>query len=449
MAPGAGACGALWRRGRYRDIRHGRAVVGHLGVSLINKVLQDLEARRTAELPRTVYEDLHPVRYAPSAAARRRAAWLSAGIVALAGAVLGAYYLFGLHQSAAPPVASHERTIGAQNHGPSFSPSEMNTAVAEAASEGVLRDEAPMSGGTEPAVLNPVSSSTKLDSEADTMLSPDTEHPRALAHREEVANQSPMTNAAAVNERKADVQVVSRVPVPDKPPPGAAARPRIKTPAPIPARKPAAAQIAISAPGDGQVEKNLKPLTPAEQAEGHYRRALAWLEQGETEKAEEALRAALAAHPGMAAARELLAGLLLQRGHARQAQALLEEGVKLRPEPSLARLLARLLVEQGAQGEALRVMEGARDAASRDAQYLSFLALLYQHAGRHAEAIAAYTEALGFQPADGRSWLGLAISLEAQQKHSEAASAYERALAGSGLDSRLRQYAQQRLEKLK
>lgn len=288
-----------------------------------------------------------------------------------------------------------------------------------------------MSGGVAPAVPSPASSGTQSDSKAD-----------ATPAASPAASSAPQAGAPARSPQ---------APAPSKPPPSAIARPRATTPSSSspPPRTPAAQGTIAAAQGDGLVEKKLKPLTPAERAEGHYRRAFALLKQGQAAKAEEELHAALAAHPGYAPARELLAGLLLQRGHAQEAQTLLEEGVKLGPEPSLARLLARLLVERGADDAALAVMEAARSAAGRDAEYLSFLATLYQRAGRHAEAIAAYTEAVGLRPADGRAWLGLAISLEAQQQRSEAARAYERALASSGLDGRLRQYAQQRLEKLK
>lgn len=424
-------------------------------MSLINKVLQDLEARRSgSEPPRPIYEDLRPVHYAASGTIRRRRGWLLAGITAaVVIAAIGGYYTIRLHENGRTPVASGEPrtevrpasrgdgsehgTIpkegmaradaddGPKDEKPPASVPEASAALARTPSAADLpRGEAPMSGGGAPAASRQASSGTHSDSKADATPAAGTA--ASSAHQLGALARSPLA------------------PAPSTPPPRAIARPRAATPSssPPPSRTQAAQ-------GDGLVEKKLKPLTPAERAEGHYRHAFALLKQGQAAKAEEELRAALAAHPGYAPARELLAGLLLQRGHAPEAQALLEEGVKLGPEPRLARLLARLLVERGADDAALAVMEAARGAAGRDAEYLSFLATLYQRAGRHAEAIAAYTEAVGLRPADGRSWLGLAISLEAQQQRSEAARAYERALASSGLDGRLRQYAQQRLEKLK
>jgi MSHA biogenesis protein MshN len=212
---------------------------------------------------------------------------------------------------------------------------------------------------------------------------------------------------------------------------------------------PAAAAGEEAAPG--RVEKTAKPLSPAEQAERHYREALTWMQQGHPAKTEEALRAALASDPGHVGAREWLAGLLLQRGHSQEALALLEEGLALAnpTSPRLALLAARLYVEQGADDRALTLMEKARAAVERDAAFLSFLATLYQRAGRHAEAVQTYTEAVGLDPSEGRSWLGLGISLEALRKNQEAVRAYERALLDTRLDIRLRRYAQERLGKLK
>jgi len=108
------------------------------------------------------------------------------------------------------------------------------------------------------------------------------------------------------------------------------------------------------------------------------------------------------------------------------------------------RLLARLHVDAGQEAQALALLESINARARNDIEYQRFLAALYQRAGRHADAVKAYRQAVTLRPYDGRAWLGLGISLEALEHWPEAATAYQRALAGQGLDERLADYARQR-----
>lgn len=112
----------------------------------------------------------------------------------------------------------------------------------------------------------------------------------------------------------------------------------------------------------------------------------------------------------------------------------------------LARLLARVYIDQGAEAKALAILEGASPEHSDDAEFSALLGLLYQRAGRHREAVEAYERALRHGD-DARLWLGLAISLEGAEQPAAAREAYGRARE-RGLDPLLARYAAQRLAAL-
>jgi len=198
------------------------------------------------------------------------------------------------------------------------------------------------------------------------------------------------------------------------------------------------------------LEKKIKPLTPEQRAESEYRLAATALQQKRSGEAESRLRAALIAQATHLKARELLAGLLLQGGRWRDAQAQLEKGVDLHPlHYPFAQLLARVYVDHGQEKKALELLEKTRTAGSGDADYLAFLATLEQRAGRQDDAARNFRQALALRPQEGRWWLGLAISLEAAGKWRESAEAYERAATSGNLDRKLQQYSQQRLAVVK
>lgn len=215
--------------------------------------------------------------------------------------------------------------------------------------------------------------------------------------------------------------------------------------------RPAEKQAKLLGPDEEgeRYEKKDHPRTIEEMAEGAYREGVRFMQQGRPAQADRALRTALTHDPKHLAARELLAGLQLEQGRALDARKILEQGLAQVPEHvPFAQLLARLYVDQGAEQNAVAVLEKVRPYGSDQPEYLAFLATLYQRAGRHADAVEAYRQALALRPQEGRWWLGLAISLEAQKNLPAASEAYQRAKMGV-LDPKLARYAEQRLGALK
>lgn len=383
-------------------------------MSLINKMLQDLEARNDAAAGKkpkdSAYQDLRPVN-APSPLRSRRSK--APALVLIAVAAAGVFVWLRGPEVIAEGVIGEGRRLLALIPGISEKEKPLDTRV-------IAKSAAIKEGAT---ALPP---STKPPA------------PRARPEHKTAKNVSPPPVPAGAKPR--DIKAV--VPKAQTPPPAPAVRPKI-APSMTTVRK-------GDAEPPGLVEKKVKPMSPEEEAEGHYQQAATHLQQGRRGEAENDLRAALAANPAHAPARELLAWLALQNGRTVEAQQLLEEGLQKNPKHySSAQLLARLYVDQGAEQKALALMEGAGEAGAADPAFIAFLGTLYQRAGRHADAVAAYTKAVNLRPGEGRWWLGLGISLEAEKNPGAASDAYTRAQQSGALDQNLQRYVEQRLTAIK
>lgn len=197
------------------------------------------------------------------------------------------------------------------------------------------------------------------------------------------------------------------------------------------------------------VEKTVHPPTAQQQAEGEYQRGVRALRSGDHAAAESALRSALRLDNEHLVARETLAAILLGGGRLIEGGEVLEQG---RPffarNPTLALLLARLRVEQGQTGDAISILEQSLHAATGRADYLAFLAALYQRERRHDESIESYGRALALQPQQASWWVGMAISLENAGRRDDAVKAYKQATDGV-LPPQLHEHVRNRLQVLK
>jgi MSHA biogenesis protein MshN len=456
-------------------------------VSLINKMLQDLESRKNpqaeAAITKPVYADLKPLNRAPSARAPSRRLVMMTALVAVVG--VGAYawtqwgnsFVASLSSdkvaSKSPPVVARKAVAPRPKPAPVPAP----VAVATAAQTEVVTPPASTAPVEKPAeapakvaqaqVAPPVTVEPK---KPETMPAPKP----AVAPAGATAKTTKETGYWTVSRGETlygisvqtgiDLLALSRWNSLGREPviyPGQRLRltPPAKETAALAstmmpgARKsePKPAPVMISSAGAGQgaeavMDKRVKPFSPNEKAESEYRRAADLLQKGRMADAEKHLRLALNVDAAHTPSRELLAGLMLQQGHWREAQALLEQGIDAVPAHyPFAQLLARVHVEHGADHKALVVMEGSRRAGAENPEYVAFLAALYQRAGKHAEAVKTYSEAVTLNPQEGRWWLGMGISLEAVQDRDAAGAAYQRAIQSGVLDDKLLQYARQRL----
>jgi len=220
--------------------------------------------------------------------------------------------------------------------------------------------------------------------------------------------------------------------------------PRIGAPAPR-ARK------AGTAPDTGSIDKRVD-ITPRERAESEFRRAMSQVNQGRMAEGMEGLRATIAADPAYELARQTLVALLLEAKRTDEAAGLLQVGLADNPANiGYAMLLARIHVERGDPGSALALLqkfETTAKSSAASAEYHAFVAALYQRLGRHIEAVEQYQGALRLTPGTGAWWVGLGISQEALSRPKDATESFHRAKSTGNLNADLAAYVERRLRQL-
>ena len=356
-------------------------------MSLINKMLQDLDARG-ATAGQALPDNVHPVpqreRHFPL-----RVAWSGAAlIVAVILALSGWRYMH------APVAALLQAPL-----------------VAKAPLQAPLVARAPLPpAAAVPALLPPAVSRVVVPLLPAQLLSaPLLPAPAAVDE-----------TAPAPGKRKRLPAMLA--PQPPRPAVAAAIDARALAPGPVPA------------PG----------LSSRQTAENDYRRALAALQEGRTGEAVTGLEQALAADPRHDAARQTLIGLLLEGGRADDAIYQLRLGLALDArQVALAMVLARLQVERG--GPALDTLMRTLPFAGGNGPYQAFLAALLERGGRHVEAAEHYRLALQTAPQNGLWWMGLGLALQADKQAAQARDAFAHARAASGLTPELQAFVEHQL----
>lgn len=153
----------------------------------------------------------------------------------------------------------------------------------------------------------------------------------------------------------------------------------------------------------------------------------------------------LAVEPGHVEGRLLLASALVENGDPGQAAATLEQGLADQPGVwQWAQLRAQLAINAGDAERAIAVLAGATPPLAEQPQYHALLAAVQQRTGRHEQAVATYHRVLAQRPERGVWWMGLGISLQELARDREAGFAYMRALEDATLSTDLRRFIEQR-----
>ena len=223
---------------------------------------------------------------------------------------------------------------------------------------------------------------------------------------------------------------------------------RLAEPAPrneAPARR---ARAAGAVPDTGSIDKRVD-ITPRERAESEFRRAMTHVNQGRMAEGMDGLRSALVADPAYEPARQTLVALLLETKRTDEAAGLLQAGLAINPaNTGYTMLLARIHVERGDPPRALALLQKSEAAAQTNAEYRAFVAALYQRLGRHAEAVEHYLGALRLTPGVGAWWVGLGISQDALSRQQDATESFQRAKGTGNLNAELLAYVERRLQQL-
>ena len=205
---------------------------------------------------------------------------------------------------------------------------------------------------------------------------------------------------------------------------------------------PPAREMSIASPVNGG-----RNMHSTQQAESPYRLALAALDEGRVAAALEGLGQALRINPRHDAARQSLVALLIEAGRNDEAMQQLEQGLAMDPaQPTLAMLLARMQIERGSSGVAtlLRTLP----SATGNADYHAFLGGALQREARHREAAEQYGAALRQAPEHGVWLMGLGISLQAEKRDREALAAFQRAKASGTLTAPLLAFVERKIQQL-
>ncbi len=188
-------------------------------------------------------------------------------------------------------------------------------------------------------------------------------------------------------------------------------------------------------------------LSPKLMAENTYRRGLVALQEGRINAALTDLERALEIDPRNEAARQTYISLLLENKRNDDAVRQLRLALGLDPrQPGLAMILARLQLEKG--GPALQTLLTTLPYVGNNAEYHAFLAGVLQREQRHGEAAQHYRDALQLAPHNGVWWMGLGISLQADQHLGEAREAFRRARGATGLSAELVAFIDRKIESL-
>lgn len=361
-------------------------------MSLINKMLQDLDARRVQEggsVPHIVKPMVRSEGRSASTIVTSFAALLAGGLL-IAGSI-AAWRFYDQRQAKVAVPATPSVTI-------------VNAAARPAAVPA-------------PKVAVPALTQQVAPAPAASLPTPE---PEAAAPQDDVVMDAPVQEA---------------------PKPAA----KVRAPAPSPKReKPAASAKKALEP----VQVQGRVMSSQQRAEGDYRRATAALQEGRVREAIDLLEDALVAEPRHDAARQTLVRLLIEARRGEEAMRVLQAGLVLDPrQPAMAMLLARLQIEHGGNG--IETLVRSLPYAAGDADYEGFLAGALQRTSRHREAIEQYQAAVRSAPGNGVWWMGLGISLQAEKRAPEAAAAYARALATEGLSPELRTFVERRLEQVR
>lgn len=192
-----------------------------------------------------------------------------------------------------------------------------------------------------------------------------------------------------------------------------------------------------------------KQVTTGQRAENDYRRGLDALQEGRVPEALARLQQALAVEPRHQAARETLVRLLLENQRPDEAMRQLQLSLSLDPkQPAQAMMLSRMQLEKGGGALAVDTLMRALPFASDNGDYRAFLAGVLQRQQRSKEAAEQYQLALQHAPQNGVWWMGLGIALQADGRPLEAKDAFLRARASANLSADLQAFVERKLVQL-
>ena len=210
-------------------------------------------------------------------------------------------------------------------------------------------------------------------------------------------------------------------------------------------RKAAAVKAAPPKPAVPKASSSTPASAP--RAESEYRRALGAISEGRIGDAIATLEQVLRIDPRHEGARQTVVGLLIEARRTDDAMRHLQAALALDPrQPSMAMLLARLQIERGGNG--IDTLQRTLPSAAGKADYHAFLGGALQRAQRYREAAEQYQAAVRGAPQNGVWLMGLGLSLQGDGRNPEALDAYQRARATGNLSAELLGFVERKIAQL-
>jgi len=195
-----------------------------------------------------------------------------------------------------------------------------------------------------------------------------------------------------------------------------------------------------------QSEFSIKKSEPTAKSDGARQKVRNALRDGDKVLAIARLQQLVASEPENISFRKKLASLLFAQGSDAQAGEILVHGVATHPGRSDLRLmLARLYVQQKNNEEAIALLEGFEPSVDTQKEYWAFRAVLAQKLGKYTLAKNDYLQLTRSNPSKASWWLGLAIALDRLGHKTEALEAYRQANDKEQLPSAVATFMLQRI----
>ena len=193
-----------------------------------------------------------------------------------------------------------------------------------------------------------------------------------------------------------------------------------------------------------------KEATARQLAEIEFRRGVTAVRQGRSAEGITLFERALDLDPSYADARRSLIAELMETNNIDAAIPRMQEGLAAnRADSAMAMTLARIQLDRGQAKAAIETLSGSLPYDRERPENHAFMAGLLQKENRHREAIDYYLNALRKTPRNAVWWMGVGISLQAEKRIPEARDAFSRAAALGGLSPDLQTFVQQRLDQLR
>jgi MSHA biogenesis protein MshN len=386
-------------------------------MSVINRVLRDLEQRNASQPPSAPPDSGVAVRAVtpPRSGGRARIAAGVATVAAVAVAVVIVPSLIERDASAPqaqatppagpPPVAARAEPLPEPAPVPATAAAPVHVAAAPGPVTDVLPKPDALWGSPVESKSAPVRSPARADGPAPA---------------------------------SARAQVADTAPLPTRAPQAPAAKPRVTDSEP-------AAEEANAV----RIEKRERPMSARERAELAFRAGVSALDRRQTAEAAAHFDEALGLAADHLAARQAMLGILLEARRTQDAEALLLEGLDHVRHAPFALVASRLQLERGDVRAALATLEAHEDVGRANPDYVATLASVLQRAGRHGEAADRYQAAIAAGNPRATWFMGRAISLRELGRGAEARTSFQQAMDTGSLAPEVQMYVEKQIAALR